>query len=1158
MREVVKACADRTDNRSAAERVEALRKETTLFIQRREKAQAAERGREKKKIIDAIRGVEDALGRGVRARAGGRPNLTQALRATIEQTHQRLLAELDEILAQEDLRYLRKRGIGAHAEDRPTKATFTALRETDPTKSLPIEEVIVGGDTISDSSELADSAGQHFSARFQQQYDHSRPEVRQARDDLLRRVRRLPQKASDNLLPENFLTEARIAEAIRSLPLAKAPGLDGFPADWYRAYAKEIAPLLRDLYLECMHDGQMTDLMKSAVISMIYKGKGLPRTEWKSYRPVSVSALEYKILTKTMTLAMADELQHIIGPDQVGFQKGKYIGEAIALAQLSAAYCAKQSSPGLLLFHDGELAYDLVQWDWLQEVMTSMNIPKAFRDMVGLIFTDTTSQVKVNGVLSPAFSLRNGVKQGCPLSPYLYIISLQPLLDAIAADGAIRGVSIPGQGGMGESEARCMAYADDLAIYLSAFASLPRVAEIVRTYNMASGADTNWRKCDGLRLGSLRGQHVPHQVLTHPSMQGMTEVRWRDLDSTQIHAGCDCEVAPTGPPHLCGKKVIAVNRNYTAWEVQVGTTTEVVREDDLHILPTRYLGIYLGSPEAVQRRWDTHVSGTLTDALAALTRVGVPRTISGRVLGQKNLAIAKVVFQLTNQSPPQWNQPQEAWQQQLTDFLWTTRAGDEREAAGQQRNRPPALVTLDAIAQDHSNGGARALIVQDFADALRATWVRKLLDPTPQPWKNLVWGGINSVYGHLRMGERILLSTVTFHDLTTQSGLPPVFVNALKAWGRLPTPQPKAGGTLKREALSSPLYYDPSEAPEALEPNNQEHVASLRQAGLTQRSVELRNRHREIANQLAASGMHTVADLTPFIDIRPPDHRGHRAVAIQEDRLPAQWRTRQRVAILRSVTSQWSQNRLKLLAGPAPDRLQEGEWVSWQHQGVPRKYGRITSAARQQGGSFKVDVYTLDTTHTLRKTGQSVRVPPHWVETEREHFSVWEEGPPEPRQRADGLDPNLIQNTILQMRPKKPHVFRLKWCTTTPTVNPQRWLVMGAKTLAEPEAKSLVTIQSHHIHAALLSRRFHTGNAYPRAFAEGGCWRRLLPPHPATAEGERARSKAVREVFTDSRNSVRCTQMGSRENLQVQGPYRHKGRPVSRWQRTAPTLLAGP
>ena len=150
-----------------------------------------------------------------------------------------------------------------------------------------------------------------------------------------------------------------------------------------------------------------------------------------------------------------------------------------------------------------------MQFEWIHDVLEAMGFPECFRSTVRMLLTGLQSRVKVNGFKSDPFSIWNSVKQGCPLAPYLYIISLQPLIDAIQASSTYAGIPIPGHMGRGTTEARVMAYADDLKLYMAGYESLRGLGPIMRDYNLASGADSNWSKCDGLRLGTLKGI-APH------------------------------------------------------------------------------------------------------------------------------------------------------------------------------------------------------------------------------------------------------------------------------------------------------------------------------------------------------------------------------------------------------------------------------------------------------------------------------------------------------------------------------------------------------------------------------------------------------------------------------------------------------------------------
>ena len=98
---------------------------------------------------------------------------------------------------------------------------------------------------------------------------------------------------------------------------------------------------------------------------------------------------------------------------------------------------------------------------------------------------------------------------------------------------------------------------------------------------------------------------------------------------------------------------------------------------------------------------------------------------------------------------------------------------------------PASLVSHNTLIQDHTDGGVRALAVTEFAEALRMTWIRRLMDPAPQLWKALVWEYIEESYGWLRQGTTILTSTVYFKLLPND--MPALFREALITFGSIPT-----------------------------------------------------------------------------------------------------------------------------------------------------------------------------------------------------------------------------------------------------------------------------------------------------------------------------------------------------------------------------------
>ena len=207
------------------------------------------------------------------------------------------------------------------------------------------------------------------------------------------------------------------------------------------------------------------------------------------------------------------------------------------------------------------------------------------------------------------------MKQGCPLSPFLYLICLQPLIDTLeSASSAVPGVRVPGPLGRGTVEVVATAYADDLTIFLRGFHGLAVVGPIMEDYHLAAGAATNWGKTEGLRLGSLRGA-LPGAAVDAPGVGDLRRIRWLDIDSDAVHAGCTAQVwgLPDRPQLNLKPCVVLADGGGGRWEVDVGGNRFAVATAHLRVTATRFLGPWLGGDEAVARAWEARVVSGIAD-----------------------------------------------------------------------------------------------------------------------------------------------------------------------------------------------------------------------------------------------------------------------------------------------------------------------------------------------------------------------------------------------------------------------------------------------------------------------------------------------------------------------------------------------------------------
>jgi len=172
----------------------------------------------------------------------------------------------------------------------------------------------------------------------------------------------------------------------------------------------------------------MLENMKVAVVSLIYKDKGT-RDDYAKYRPIAVSSLVYRILAKAMVIAIRPLLHTITSSCQKAFKAEDVIGDSTRLVQDVIRYYEQSGEKGMLLFADQDNAYPRVEWDYMLEVLETMNIHNDFIDIVKSMYNGVELRFKLNGTKANAtVQPTNGIAQGCPLSPCLYLLCLQGLL----------------------------------------------------------------------------------------------------------------------------------------------------------------------------------------------------------------------------------------------------------------------------------------------------------------------------------------------------------------------------------------------------------------------------------------------------------------------------------------------------------------------------------------------------------------------------------------------------------------------------------------------------------------------------------------------------------------------------------------------------------
>ena len=174
--------------------------------------------------------------------------------------------------------------------------------------------------------------------------------------------------------------------------------------------------------IDCLNhgalQGELSISQRQGIISLIPK-KDKDLLSLKNWRPISLLNTDYKIATKSIAKRLEKVLPLLIGSNQTGYIKGRFIGENIRL--ISDIIAQHENDQGMIFFLDFEKAFDSLEWDYLFRVLEEMNFGPSFRNWVHTFYHNISSYIVNNGNTSEFIPLKRGVRQGCPLSGMLFI-----------------------------------------------------------------------------------------------------------------------------------------------------------------------------------------------------------------------------------------------------------------------------------------------------------------------------------------------------------------------------------------------------------------------------------------------------------------------------------------------------------------------------------------------------------------------------------------------------------------------------------------------------------------------------------------------------------------------------------------------------------------
>lgn len=241
-------------------------------------------------------------------------------------------------------------------------------------------------------------------------------------------------------------THEEVKEALDQMHPLKAPGPDGLPALFFQKYWQIVGNEVLSLVLSILNDGKSPECINKTFIALIPKCKS-PNSP-KQFRPISLCNVVMKIVTKTIANRLKPFLPEIIDEEQSAFVHGRMITDN-ALIAMECFHWMKKKTKGkkgmMAMKLDMAKAYDRIEWPFVQGMSAAMGFPPSLVTTIMNCISSVSYQVLIKGRPNRVFCPERGLRQGDPLSPYLFILCtnvLSGMLKKEANHNKLHGIQV--------------------------------------------------------------------------------------------------------------------------------------------------------------------------------------------------------------------------------------------------------------------------------------------------------------------------------------------------------------------------------------------------------------------------------------------------------------------------------------------------------------------------------------------------------------------------------------------------------------------------------------------------------------------------------------------------------------------------------------------
>ncbi|KAK4252645.1 hypothetical protein QN277_014390 [Acacia crassicarpa] len=274
----------------------------------------------------------------------------------------------------------------------------------------------------------------------------------------------------------------------------KAPGDDGFPPVFFQVNWNRVGPGICSFVKQVFGGSMSVRNANKTLITLIPKRDNPEYVQ--HFRPISLCTVHYKCVTKVITARLKGVMDDLISPFQASFIRGRQIQDNLIVGQevLHTMKKARGRRGFMALKIDLEKAYDRLSWRFIQQTLIMAGLDRGLINLILDCVSSASYNVLWNGEKTEYFKPGRGIRQGDPISPYLFVLCIDRLSHLIC-DMVNEGKWVPIKTSRGGPNISHLMFADDLLLFgVASTEQASCMMECLNNFCEASGERVNTAK----------------------------------------------------------------------------------------------------------------------------------------------------------------------------------------------------------------------------------------------------------------------------------------------------------------------------------------------------------------------------------------------------------------------------------------------------------------------------------------------------------------------------------------------------------------------------------------------------------------------------------------------------------------------------------------